>query len=1157
MAFVKAHGLEMAAGGYVKNMVIETFTTATEPTPTEQGRTWYNSDSDRWIMSVDNGSGSIIKRTFANLEELEAHAALVISTTEGEGANNVGYEGSGVQTNGLFALSAGLLDDVLDTITGNIDAEMKIADDLETNKLSRDGTQAMTANLDMDGNKLVNLASGTDAGDAVTKAQLDAVQSGLDTKESCRAATTTNLSATYDNAAGTLTASANGHLEMDNVRLDVGNRVLVMDQTNGYENGIYDVTVAGSAGAAAEVTDVTMVADTAGDMSGRYFLVNDPTTEYFVWLDTGASTSPDAAGKPLEGLGKTGIQVVITANDDAATIAGLVQVAVNNATDFDASVLSSVVTISNVNDGNVTAAANAENDAYDIGSTINVTTQGDEAAAVFVLTRSADADNLPGAEVTSGMFTFIEEGTSAGDNGFQLVTNEVVTLGVTDLNMVQFTGAGQVIADHGLRKSGNEMDVFIADFIDTAEGLKSDGAGSGFSSKIQWDATTAKWTGQAGTNGEFTIASTNMDNAMDSIVDEIDSYKSEIRSQTAAEGSSNVGYDGQTTTHTLFTLAASQVDAALDSVADGLDAEMKSTDEHIASLVSQTATEGSAIVGYDGQAGANALFNLAASQVDTALDSLTSGLDTEMKATDDHIASLLSQSDAEGAALVGYDGVTPGNSLFSLAAGQVDATLDALAVGIDSEMKSTDDYIALVASQTAAEGSSNVGYDGVTTANSLFNLAAAQVDATLDSLATGLDAEMKNQDDYEALLLSQTAAEGSSKVGYDGITTSNSLFNLAAAQVDASLDSLATGLDAEMKATDDYIALLASTTEGEGANNVGFEGYAGTNTEFSVAASSLDSVLDTIIQAIDDDRASEGGTSGAATLGYEGETGANGLYTIAGPTNVGAALDGIVQAVDTDRKVLDDYQADVLSQTAAEGSALVGYDGNTPSNSLFSLAAAQVDATLDSLATGLDAEMKATDDYIALLASQTDGEGAANVGYDGANGANALFSLAAGQVDASLNALVTGLDAEMKNQDDYEALLLSQTAAEGSSKVGYDGAVGTNTQFSLAASQVDAALDSLMQGVDTEMQTRSDADDAIVTNFNALSTVGTSAAAYTHTIAHTYGQDILPQIWVDQSGNWVFDIVAITNNNNSLVVELTEQKQIKYAIFSMGDISKS
>jgi len=1045
MAFVKAHGLEMAAGGYVKNMVIETFTTATEPTPTEQGRTWYNSDSDRWIMSVDNGSGSIIKRTFANLEELEAHAALVISTTEGEGANNVGYEGSGVQTNGLFALSAGLLDDVLDTITGNIDAEMKIADDLETNKLSRDGTQAMTANLDMDGNKLVNLASGTDAGDAVTKAQLDAVQSGLDTKESCRAATTTNLSATYDNAAGTLTASANGHLEMDNVRLDVGNRVLVMDQTNGYENGIYDVTVAGSAGAAAEVTDVTMVADTAGDMSGRYFLVNDPTTEYFVWLDTGASTSPDAAGKPLEGLGKTGIQVVITANDDAATIAGLVQVAVNNATDFDASVLSSVVTISNVNDGNVTAAANAENDAYDIGSTINVTTQGDEAAAVFVLTRSADADNLPGAEVTSGMFTFIEEGTSAGDNGFQLVTNEVVTLGVTDLNMVQFTGAGQVIADHGLRKSGNEMDVFIADFIDTAEGLKSDGAGSGFSSKIQWDATTAKWTGQAGTNGEFTIASTNMDNAMDSIVDEIDSYKSEIRSQTAAEGSSNVGYDGQTTTHTLFTLAASQVDAALDSVADGLDAEMKSTDEHIASLVCQT----------------------------------------------------------------------------------------------------------------AAEGSSNVGYDGVTTANSLFNLAAAQVDATLDSLATGLDAEMKNQDDYEALLLSQTAAEGSSKVGYDGITTSNSLFNLAAAQVDASLDSLATGLDAEMKATDDYIALLASTTEGEGANNVGFEGYAGTNTEFSVAASSLDSVLDTIIQAIDDDRASEGGTSGAATLGYEGETGANGLYTIAGPTNVGAALDGIVQAVDTDRKVLDDYQADVLSQTAAEGSALVGYDGNTPSNSLFSLAAAQVDATLDSLATGLDAEMKATDDYIALLASQTDGEGAANVGYDGANGANALFSLAAGQVDASLNALVTGLDAEMKNQDDYEALLLSQTAAEGSSKVGYDGAVGTNTQFSLAASQVDAALDSLMQGVDTEMQTRSDADDAIVTNFNALSTVGTSAAAYTHTIAHTYGQDILPQIWVDQSGNWVFDIVAITNNNNSLVVELTEQKQIKYAIFSMGDISKS
>ena len=545
---------------------------------------------------------------------------------------------------------------------------------------------------------------------------------------------------------------------------------------------------------------------------------------------------------------------------------------------------------------------------------------------------------------------------------------------------------------------------------------------------------------------------------------------------------------------------------------------MKSTDDHIASLLSQTATKGSAIVGYDGQAGANALFNLAASQVDAALDSLGSGLDAEMKSTDDFIALVASQTATEGSAQVGYDGQAAASGNFSLAASNVDAALDSLALAQDSAGQDLIDHVAVTASQTAGDGAALTGYDGITTTNSLFNLAASQVDAALDSLATGLDAEMKNQDDYEALLLSETAAEGSSNVGYDGVTPSNSLFSLAASKVDAALDSLATGLDAEMKSTDDFIANLVSSAEGNGANNVGFEGYAGTNTEFVVLASPLDSVLDTIIQAIDDDRAAEGGEGGAATLGYEGETGANTLYEIAGPTNVGAALDNIVQAVDADRKVLDDYQALLLSETAAEGSSNVGYDGSgAQTNGLASIAAGKVDAALDSVASQLDAEMKSTDDYITDVASQTATEGSALVGYDGANGANTLFTLAASQVDTALDSLVTGLDAEMKSTDDFIALLASQTDGEGAAEVGYDGSAGSNTQFSLAASQVDVALNSLMQGIDTEMQTRSDADDAIVSNFNALSTIGTSAAAYTHTIAHTYGQDILPQIWVNFS----------------------------------------
>ena len=405
MSFVKAHGLEIAGGGHIKNLVVETFTTALEPTPNEQGRTWYNSDTDRWMMSVDNGSGSIIKKTFANKEELDAFQALLVSTVAGEGANNVGYEGSGSQTNGLFEVTSGLLDDALDTISTRIDTEMKEIDDIHLNYVLRNGTQAMTAALDAGGFKVTNMANGIDALDAINKQQLDSVQTGMDTKLSCRAATDVNLSATYDNGAGTLTSLASIHLVADDVRMDVGNRVLVKEQTNGYENGIYEVTQAGSVGDAAEVTDITAQADVSGSMSGRYFLLNDPTTEYYVWIDVGnTSTNPNAAGKPLEGTTKTGIEVDISADATAIDVANAIQAKLDLETDFGATDDDAgKVTVTNANNGDVSNAQDAESSAYAPGFTYNVTTQGDAAANPYILTRSYDADNSPSVgEVTSG-----------------------------------------------------------------------------------------------------------------------------------------------------------------------------------------------------------------------------------------------------------------------------------------------------------------------------------------------------------------------------------------------------------------------------------------------------------------------------------------------------------------------------------------------------------------------------------------------------------------------------------------------------------------------------------------------------------------------------------------------------------------------------------
>jgi hypothetical protein len=79
------------------------------------------------------------------------------------------------------------------------------------------------------------------------------------------------------------------------------------------------------------------------------------------------------------------------------------------------------------------------------------------ASGAGAASRATDADSS--AEVTTGMFTFVSEGTVNADNGFVLTTNDTITLGTTGLTFVQFSGAGQITAGFGLTKSGNTLDV--------------------------------------------------------------------------------------------------------------------------------------------------------------------------------------------------------------------------------------------------------------------------------------------------------------------------------------------------------------------------------------------------------------------------------------------------------------------------------------------------------------------------------------------------------------------------------------------------------------------------------------------------------------------------------------------------------------------------
>ena len=119
--------------------------------------------------------------------------------------------------------------------------------------------------------------AGFGADSLVNKTYVDSVANGLDVKASVRVATTTNLDATYNNGAGTLTANANGAITVDGVTLVVGNRVLVKDQSTNTQNGFYKVTTVGS-GSAAFVLTRTPDADAAEELTAGAFTFTEEGT---------------------------------------------------------------------------------------------------------------------------------------------------------------------------------------------------------------------------------------------------------------------------------------------------------------------------------------------------------------------------------------------------------------------------------------------------------------------------------------------------------------------------------------------------------------------------------------------------------------------------------------------------------------------------------------------------------------------------------------------------------------------------------------------------------------------------------------------------------------------------------------------------------------
>src|SRR5210317_1746150 len=75
-----------------------------------------------------------------------------------------------------------------------------------------------------------------------------------------------------------------------------------------------------------------------------------------------------------------------------------------------------------------------------------------------VFTRATDFDTT--AEVASGDFLFVENGTTNGSNGY-VQTETTTTIGTSAINFEQFSGAGQIDAGAALSKTGNQLNVEV------------------------------------------------------------------------------------------------------------------------------------------------------------------------------------------------------------------------------------------------------------------------------------------------------------------------------------------------------------------------------------------------------------------------------------------------------------------------------------------------------------------------------------------------------------------------------------------------------------------------------------------------------------------------------------------------------------------------
>ena len=480
-----------------------------------------------------------------------------------------------------------------------------------------------TSNVSFGGVKIISLADGVNPADAINKSQLDEALSnavnGIMWKEPVLAASTADLGATY-NAGATpprleLSSSA---LDLDGIqRIALNSRVLLKDQTDDTENGIWEVSQDGyasgdfSVGAIEIVQMNNLVAGTRGEVilslsqtvqaaGPQIFLQDFQGNNHTFSFGSNAGEIPLAPGntaaditqqrddiaQAINGKLQAGLRVFAAQTTPAgvkiqfsegpsignpaaprtasvtAGVAGLSMSAANFANpivgdtiSFQANGGMGSVTFYDVIDSSNTVGQQihlkAATDAFatEIASKLNGDSRlnsatvdpGNSSKVILEWFEKGSAQNggplnynAAGAAVSPADFVItvwangaladthlirasdmnedeefvsaavlVEEGSTWEESGWICSSDEVLTVGTSDIEFIRFTGLGQVTAGVGISKSYNtlDLDIIRVDLTLGAANQNTFGLGVGFAQAAQMAAIMSHSLTQVFLNG--------------------------------------------------------------------------------------------------------------------------------------------------------------------------------------------------------------------------------------------------------------------------------------------------------------------------------------------------------------------------------------------------------------------------------------------------------------------------------------------------------------------------------------------------------------------------------------------------------------------------------------------------------------------------------